>query len=624
MRKFFALALLCLVFVTISCEKENLSTEREATVLKVMNGDTIDVYVGDTTYINVKHFPNEAPAPKLYWYGYNQLLLKANDKEGFIVGRRRGSTILNVGARESDISTSCVVNILPIPLNLSYAERVIGVADTFSIKPILPNGVSGIVRWRTTESTVATVDLNGVVKGLSAGECEISAVAYINNDTLCSNKCHVVVNNVDMESLALNDTLREVALKSTFNLRATYIPSNTTFSKIVWSSSDKKVATVDSNGNVATVGLGSCVITATNKESGLTAQCIVNVLPQKMESLVLSETEITMELHSKYVLGASFEPLDATFQELLWFSSDEKVAKVKNGEVEAVGTGECSISVVNKENALTAKCNVKVYITEMTSISCLAENSLIQGESFTLTASYVPHNATNIGNVLRWHSSDESIATVDELSGKVYGKNVGECTITISNIYNSVTATCHLTVLPIPVNRISLSSSSEVLLIGQSAQLTCTISPSNAYNKDVKWESSDNSIATVDEGGMITAISKGKTVVKVTAQDGSGCSAECVVKVVDEKYMKDYIENNISIIQTGYSITNNGISYTLTATNNGDTDVYLKEVRGYGSSSGTISINKKIAQGESYSGSFNSNSLDWVFEIGGVEYIKRY
>jgi hypothetical protein len=65
-------------------------------------------------------------------------------------------------------------------------------------------------------------------------------------------------------------------------------------------------------------------------------------------------------------------------------------------------------------------------------------------------------------------------------------------------------------------------------------------------------------------------------------------------------------------------------SYTFRVDNNGNETVYLKKVRGYGSTSGTITIGKQIGPGQSYEGTFNTESLDWVFDINGIECIKRY
>ena len=713
MKKIFALALLCLGFVALSCDEENVVVEETIASLKVVGGDTINVYVGDTAYINVEYSPSNAPAPRLYWYGYDQLLLRAYEGKNMIIARKRGATTLNIGMRDGDLSTSCVINISPVPFNLSYAEKAIYVADTFSIKPILPPEAAKNIRWKSSKPNVASVDVNGVVKGLSAGECEISAVAFINSDTVCSNKCYIAVSNVDMETLVMGDTLREVKYGKTVRFVVSHEPVNTTFTNIVWSSSDESVAIVDKNGNVTAVGIGSCVISATNEESGLVVKCNVVVPLYKMESLQLNEVNLRLEYGQKFVLAASYEPLDATFTDLEWNSSDESIAKVVNGEIEAVGVGDCVISVVSRENGMSAKCNVSVYITEMSSlklsatkceiplgrsenlraifepenatfaelywsssdkkvatvdnngnvssvgegtciitvsnkdnsltaqcevmvyaskiisISCPSHNAIEKGESFVLSATCLPLYISPGYELLHWSSSDNSIATVDVNTGKVNCVGVGECTITVvANSDNSVSASCLLTVLPISVKGISLNHSSMVLWAKETGKLLHTISPNNASNKAVKWESSDNSVATVSEDGVVTAVSEGQAAIKVTALDGSGCSAECVVIVKGEQYLKDYINNQISIVQTQTaSVIGPGgsyYSYTFRVDNNGNETVYLKEVRGYGSTSGAITIGKQIGPGQSYEKTFNTESLDWVFDTNGIECIKRY
>lgn len=694
MKKIFALALLCLGFVALSCEEEKVVDENVVTSLRVISGDTIDIYIGDTTYINVEYSPNDAPAPRLYWYGYDQLLVKANEEENMIIGRKRGTTTLNIGMRDGELSTSCVINISPVPFGLSFVEKSICVADTFTIKPILPPDVAKNVRWVSSKSNVASVDINGGVRGLSEGECEIWAVAFINSDTVCSNKCHVAVRNVDMETLVMNDTLREIKYGKTVRFVVSHEPVNTTFANIVWSSSDEDVAVVDKNGNVTAVGIGSCVISATNEESGLVVKCNIVVPLHKMESLQLNEDSLKLEYGQRFVLVASYAPLDATFTDLQWNSSDESIAKVVDGEIEAVGVGDCVISVVSKENGIFAKCAVSVYIVEMSSlelsetkceialgrnetlralfepnnatfmdlywsssdnkvatvdnngnvssvgegtcmisvtnkdnrltaqcevtvyvakissISCLPQNTLEQGESFVLSATCLPLYITPGFESLHWSTSDKSIATVDVNTGKVNCVGVGECTITVANSDNSVSSSCQLTVLPISVKEISLNHSSMSLFAGETEKLLHTISPNNAYNKAVKWESSDISVATVSEDGVVTAVSEGKATIKVTALDGSKCFAECVVTVKGEQYIKDYLKSQVLITITGAGIHMPGGQYYIyTIKNNGDEKVYVKNIERYVAPNS--SIEEKI---------FSTFEQQWTLELHGISY----
>lgn len=718
MKKVVALALLCLGFAALSCEEEKLGTEEVVTSLKVVGNDTIDVYVGDTAYINVEYAPRTAPAPRLYCYGYNQLLMRAykQEKNFMIIARERGTTIFNIGDHDSEASTICVINILPATFNLAHTERDLYVADTFTIKPILPPEIAkNTIRWESSKPSIASVSREGMVRALAAGECEISAVAYVNSDTLRSNKCRLTVRNMDISSLELSDTLKEVILQKTFRLRAICYPSNTTFTDYKWSSSNKKVATVDDDGLVVAVSEGSCIISAKDEVSGLIATCNVTVVPKRMDTLQLSDTKLEIKLWQKHVLGVSFEPDDASYQEMHWISSNEKVAKVTDGEVEAVGIGDCVITVTNKENGLTAKCDVTVYEVKMaslqldetrcdlklgktrtlnatfeptttsytdlywsssdekvatvdnkgnvvavgvgtctvsvtnrdksltatcemnvykievTSISCLSEKTMEKYESFELSATYTyePDFEAIEENPLRWRSLDETIAKVDELTGKVQCVGVGECTIEISNIFNSVTASCHLTVLPVSVKYLSLNSSSFLIWEGEAKKLICTVTPSYAANKNVKWESSDESVATVSDNGTVTAVSEGKATIKVTALDGSDCSAECVVAVIGRKYVENYIKGKVSIEFKGVTSSSVSIgeyviekkSYNYEICNSGDERVYLKEFRGDRGSSETV--DRYIESNGTYTISFDEEILEWVFEIEGYEVTKR-
>ena len=84
------------------------------------------------------------------------------------------------------------------------------------------------------------------------------------------------------------------------------------------------------------------------------------------------------------------------------------------------------------------------------------------------------------------------------------------------------------------VTRISLDYASIGLLEGKSQVLTATVYPDDAYNKSISWKTLDNSIATVDENGKVTAVSEGRTYLYVTADDDSRVYASCTVTVYPE------------------------------------------------------------------------------------------
>lgn len=156
--------------------------------------------------------------------------------------------------------------------------------------------------------------------------------------------------------------------------------------------------------------------------------------------------------------------------------------------------------------------------------------SLNTGSSETLIASVSPSNATNKN--LTWSSSNPSVAQVGQ-DGTVYGIAAGACTITAyatdgSNKY----ASCAVSVAKsdIAVAGVSLNKSSLDVGIGLTGQLTATVLPSNATNKSVTWRSTAPSIATVDDGGLVTGIKKGACRVYVKTVDGS-YEAYCSINV---------------------------------------------------------------------------------------------
>ena len=157
------------------------------------------------------------------------------------------------------------------------------------------------------------------------------------------------------------------------------------------------------------------------------------------------------------------------------------------------------------------------------------EVSIKEGESVTLTPTVKPDNATN--KAVTWTSGNESVATVDS-DGKVTGVKAGTATIIAATQDGGKIATCAVTVnaLTVLVTGITLDTSLD-LEEGKSVTLIATVKPDNAFDKSLTWSSSNESVATVDQNGKVTAKSKGTATIKATAKDGSGVFAECSVSV---------------------------------------------------------------------------------------------
>lgn len=153
--------------------------------------------------------------------------------------------------------------------------------------------------------------------------------------------------------------------------------------------------------------------------------------------------------------------------------------------------------------------------------------SFTVGESFTLTATVTPDNATD--KTVTWTTSDANIATVDE-NGNVTAVGAGTATITATTV-NGLTAECTVTVKNpiIDVDGITLDRDTAEVTVGESFTLTATVTPDNATDKTVTWTTSNPNVATVDKNGNVTAVGAGTAVITVTTKNG--LTATCTVTV---------------------------------------------------------------------------------------------
>ena len=168
---------------------------------------------------------------------------------------------------------------------------------------------------------------------------------------------------------------------------------------------------------------------------------------------------------------------------------------------------------VSQEHNATS---VDLNVTELT-LNC--------GQSYQLTYSVEPPNSTD---EVFWRTTDSSVVSVTD-SGLITAKAVGTATVLL-NIGDNASAQCEVTVVQ-PVTSVYLNYSSRTMDVLDTLQLTASVRPDNAYNKGVTWMSSDSSVASVDDTGLVTAHKKGEATITVTAVDGSGKSDSCDITV---------------------------------------------------------------------------------------------
>ena len=186
------------------------------------------------------------------------------------------------------------------------------------------------------------------------------------------------------------------------------------------------------------------------------------------------------------------------------------------------------------------------------------------GGTFTLEATVLPAEHTD--NSVYWSSDNESIVTVDQ-NGTVRAVSNGTATITVTTQNQGKTATCAITVAQC-ITEITLSRTSLTLGKGQERTLTAYVNPDNAVDKTLQWTSSDESVATVDQTGKVTAVSTGTATIRAEANDGGGTCATCSVTVssieLDKTSLIIFIgeTETITAILTPSSASNTPVTWT--------------------------------------------------------------
>ena len=299
---------------------------------------------------------------------------------------------------------------------------------------------------------------------------------------------------------------------------------------VAWSSSDRSVATVDKTGTVQGLKPGTATVTATAEGKSGTCAVTVKAKAVNVTEVTLDRIELTLTEGETGTLTATVKPDNADNRKVTWSSDKTDVATVGgDGKVTAVKPGEAVVTVTTEDGGRTATCKVTVKakavsVTEVTLDK--TELTLTEGETETLTATVRPDNADN--KKVKWSSDKTEIATVDG-AGKVTAVKPGEAVVTVTTEDGGKTASCKVTVKAktVPVTGVDVKPWSVTIGANGTTKLTCTVAPSNATNRNVRWESDNPSVATVDSDGNVRAVSAGVAKVSAVTEDGgfrSGCT----------------------------------------------------------------------------------------------------
>ena len=423
-----ALVMLCMSLAALAEEGETVTLE--------LNAGKLPVYAADDPYLNgltsagdglpvivlavkknvqlqVNVLPKTTKNKKVELAVDNEAVVRV--KGNTVSGLAPGETVLTItSVQDSSVAIQYrIVVIQPVTrLTLTAPAKSVAIGGTIQLTPVYApeNATRQQVTWVSANEQIATVDENGVVTGLKRGTARITATAADGSNIRANISVQVTQS---AEEITLDKQELTIDVGRNGVLKATVLPKDTNNKKVVWSSSDESIATVDKQGRIKAVALGDCEITCASEEIGtVQAKAVVHV-QQPVKKVTFSPAPAVYNDETAQ-LTWTIEPENASNPKLTFVSSNEKILTVdENGVVTGVSGGEATVTATTTDGSRRqAKIKVKV-MQHLTGVHMLRKTAYIDyGQTSSAGAILEPERAKNVNPNMTWESANPSVASV--------------------------------------------------------------------------------------------------------------------------------------------------------------------------------------------------------------------
>lgn len=472
--------------------------------------DEATINLGATETLTVVYNPEDTTDDKtVTWNSTNTNAVTVDNGVVTAVGEGSSTVTATVGEKVATINYTVRIPLESITINgdetLSKNEE-----KTLTVTYNPTNTTDNkTVDWESSNPEIVSIDSTGKITGKKGGTAKITATV---GNVKAEKEVKVVV-PIESVSLSGDDSILKGETK---RLTATINPEDTTDDKtITWSSDDENVLFVDQNGQIRGIKEGTANVKAVVAGKETTKQITVNEI--HINSIAIDgDQEFEMIKNQTKNLSVTINPENTTDDKgVVWKTNNEEVARVDNdGKVTALKEGEATITATVGTNETSVKINVKEIHINSVVINEL-DDEFTRGDEFKFSATYTPENTTDENKTVEWSSSNTDVGTIDQEGNFVALK---EGTTKITAKIGNIKAEREVTVIENHVGDFKLlQEEGEVLNIGNTQKLVTVVNPENCTDAyTIKYSSSDEAIATVDENGNVTALKDGKVVITAT------------------------------------------------------------------------------------------------------------
>ncbi|MDQ6472434.1 Ig-like domain-containing protein [Flavobacterium sp. LHD-80] len=400
-------------------------------------------------------------------------------------------------------------------VSVSPTTASVGVNSTQQLTATVApsNATNQNVTWSSSNTAVATVNSSGLVTGVAAGTATITVTTQDGNKTATS---AINVTIVAVTGVSVSPTSASIFAGQTQQLTATVSPSNASNTNVTWSSSNTAVATVNSSGLVTGVAQGTATITATTVSGSKTATSAFTIQGQQPYGGTPASIPGIIQAEN-YDLGgqnvAYYDNETANQGGAYRTSEGVDVTGISGTSGYAVGWTANGEWLEYTANVTAGTYTIDATVSTINSgkqLRILLDGTVLTTVSIPNTGSWDTFQTVSVPNIT-FAGGNNKVLRFEIIGGDF---NIDKIEVK--------------SVAVVPVTSVAVSPTTASILVGNTTQLTATVSPTNATNKNVTWSSSNTAVATVNASGLVSGVAAGSATITVTTVDGAKTATSAI------------------------------------------------------------------------------------------------
>ena len=384
------------------------------------------------------------------------------DKNGKIKGLSNGKVTITAKLLDKTASYEITVGELPVEVEkVSFTNKSYNMYEKNTLKfsaNISPsNATNQTLTWKSSDTSIATVDNEGNVTTLKPGDVTIT-VTTTNGKTA---SFELNVSQKEITTLFITDYPNTLYIGNTGKIKTSIYPTTAT-EEVQYKSSNNNVLTIDKDGNIKALKEGTVTVTVSSKKTSDQVEIIVMKKKEQQETKPIEKpvveekpVEQPKEETPKEILinkvtlncqeitlnvGEKFKPVVKTYPENAtesskptWIGFNYRIAELaSDGTITAKAAGEGTIKVLVGKNNIEASCKVKVVAPKVVeSLSFPYLPSRLKPNEVRMMKVDIHPSDANVYGALSWSSSNEDVITVNQ-NGVIFTHNPGTATIKVT------------------------------------------------------------------------------------------------------------------------------------------------------------------------------------------------